>query len=669
MSYLDSQFEEFLKEPLSGESADTSSSTKHETNMEELSPAPRNFWWMKERPQAEKLRVETGVSSDSSQMERGQASVSATMKNIDVAKTHVTVSPNLSSSMAEFLEKEKLCNELRSSVSEADSPAVGFEFQGDDVTDDDIGSIMEQLSQLAGSADDSATDKSVEEILKEAEDLVRETSYSFSGLSDSSNLLDLPITRRLDRSTAVGLTPESKTSKKTDKRFITEEKGKKAQSSLNRASAVSASYRKMEVKSANLKMRDKGERLRGMSPRRTGSESGMEEFNGDNKFGDSRELAYSNTHDDIGARLSEIKVGSVISDSKSGKHLGNVSGSTRKERDSSKKDRTVTFEDGLHLFPKPTDTISKKHEDTVETSRKKLQQVESISNIKSGEISSENDALFALGSSAVQQSTRDASSATDDKRVDRVTKEVSVSAPLIQHGDMVTTPEAIFCLIDGEARNEVVPALQESEKNYSQDSDHSSLNIEKEMENIFGRDDSAGNTMVDLRGDVGTLFHKRDQSAVVEDSNVSEPALHVDKLKDASTMTSLEELLQEQSTSSQLKAKLESEEQGHKRQLDALKCKHEEEMFALKRDIYILNAKIADFEKQRESPLVQKGDGNRLIKDVAAKEHRIALLETELQQHEQLMLGYQRENIKLCQDMKKLKVCLAFVFLSPRLMA
>lgn len=78
---------------------------------------------------------------------------------------------------------------------------------------------------------------------------------------------------------------------------------------------------------------------------------------------------------------------------------------------------------------------------------------------------------------------------------------------------------------------------------------------------------------------------------------------------------------------------------------------------------------IADFEKQRESPLVQKGDGNRLIKDVAAKEHRIALLETELQQQEQLMLGYQRENIKLCQDMKKLKVCLAFVFLSPRLMA
>jgi hypothetical protein len=72
---------------------------------------------MKGRPQAEKFPTEivsnrrsiTGVSNDSSQMERGHATVSPTMRNIDIAKMPVTASPDLSSSMAEFLEKEKLC--------------------------------------------------------------------------------------------------------------------------------------------------------------------------------------------------------------------------------------------------------------------------------------------------------------------------------------------------------------------------------------------------------------------------------------------------------------------------------------------------------------------------------------------------------------------------------
>lgn len=33
-----------------------------------------------------------------------------------------------------------------------DSPGMDLEFPGEDVTDEEIGSIMEQLSQLAGSA-------------------------------------------------------------------------------------------------------------------------------------------------------------------------------------------------------------------------------------------------------------------------------------------------------------------------------------------------------------------------------------------------------------------------------------------------------------------------------------------------------------------------------------
>jgi hypothetical protein len=41
--------------------------------------------------------------------------------------------------------------------------------------------------------------------------------------------------------------------------------------------------------------------------------------------------------------------------------------------------------------------------------------------------------------------------------------------------------------------------------------------------------------------------------------------------------------------------KLESAEQEHKKQLDALKCQHEEEIFTLKKEVYILNAKVLYF--------------------------------------------------------------------------
>jgi hypothetical protein len=414
--------------------------------------------------------------------------------------------------------------------------------------------------------DDSAADRSVEEILKEAEDLVRETSNSFSGLSDSSDLLKLPITSGLVRSMAVGVKPESTTSTKmVNKHFITKGKGKEAQKSVNRVSTLSTTYRKVDSKLESSEVRYRGEQLRGMSPRR-----GMEEFSGD-MFSGSSQLTYSNTHDNIGARTDDVKVGSVISGSESEKHTGNYSGSISKEKSLLKKERTVTFGDSVHLFPKPTGSINKKQKNIVPTSSQKLQQVESIPNGQSDEISNKDDDMFALESAAVQRSTRDGLSATEDRRVDQLTKVMSVSPPLIQHGDVVGTPEAIFELIDSEVRNEVVATLQEPERSCSQDSDQSSLNIEKEMEKIFGHGDNAGNTM----DSVGASFPRKPRSVVQEESNVPEPSLGVDKSKDAITMTegsnrfveagdssvaahvaSLEkELHQERSTVLQLKSK------------------------------------------------------------------------------------------------------------------
>jgi hypothetical protein len=73
-------------------------------------------------------------------------------------------------------------------------------------------------------------------------------------------------------------------------------------------------------------------------------------------------------------------------------------------------------------------------------------------------------------------------------------------------------------------------------------------------------------------------------------------------------------------------------------------------------------SQVVDFEKAQESFAVGKGEGDSHVNDSAVREHRITLLETELQQQEHLMLGYQRENVKLCQEMKQLKVSLTFAF-------
>jgi hypothetical protein len=72
---------------------------------------------MKEKPQIGKMPTETisnrssfsGASGDGTRLEGGYATVSPRIKNIDVTKVSAAVSPDISSSMADFLEKEKLC--------------------------------------------------------------------------------------------------------------------------------------------------------------------------------------------------------------------------------------------------------------------------------------------------------------------------------------------------------------------------------------------------------------------------------------------------------------------------------------------------------------------------------------------------------------------------------
>jgi hypothetical protein len=77
---------------------------------------------MKERSQAEIIHTEvasnrTSISEaygDSPQMEGGSAIIPPTIRNVNVAEIPVVASPDISSSMAEFLEKEKLCKVVKS---------------------------------------------------------------------------------------------------------------------------------------------------------------------------------------------------------------------------------------------------------------------------------------------------------------------------------------------------------------------------------------------------------------------------------------------------------------------------------------------------------------------------------------------------------------------------
>jgi hypothetical protein len=328
-----------------------------------------------------------------------------------------------------------------------------------------------------------------------------------------------------------------------NKHFITEEKGKDGQSSITRPSTAPTTLKRINNKSAGWKMRDSDRSSALGSVHVTSGKidirPGVEEVSGD-KSGDSRQVVHSDVHGNIGARTDDgyTDVGSAVSGTKSAKRLGNYSGSTNKRKELLKKEKTVTFEDGLSLFSKSTSSINKKHESIVQSSSQKLHESGTVSKGRSDEVSNKGDNVFAVESATLPPSTEAGLFPRGEKHEDRRLSEVlPISPPLIQHGDTVGTPEAIFQLIDTEVRSEIVAALQESQKNSSQDSDHSSLNTEKEMKQIFGHGNIAGSTVVHSLDTARISFPKKPLSIVQEESSVSESSLGVDNLKDASTMT------------------------------------------------------------------------------------------------------------------------------------
>ncbi|KAJ9594116.1 hypothetical protein L9F63_014432 [Diploptera punctata] len=620
MSDLDLQFEEFLKEPLSttDESPDTNSSPK-QTDMKTKLPEPRTFWWMKPKVPTEPFSCKSSLSStsideklDSPQVDSNFVPTSPSPKSGSM-KPRASVSPDISSSMAEFLEKEKYCKELSSSISEVDSPGMDL----DDVTDDDIGSIMEQLSQLAGSGDDSAAEKSVEEILKEAEDLVRETSHSFSALSEGRDLLKVPTTPDLViRGQASDILPMPSLKSKSDR---SGEPSKDKRS--NRSSSAPPTARKT------------GERIaKGKGGRITGTKSSysirqtdlMTDKNGDNDVDSFRQNLLS-AADRIN---SNIQV---------------TSHSSSKAKDFARKEKTVTFNEDFVSSETEINNIPNTQVSSHILNARRSVSVESYLD--------KNSKGPPTGSSVLLNE------ASSRKR--KMTEIVSISPPLIQHGDVVGTPEAIFQLIDDEVRNEIAAALKETSRSNSNSDKESNepengdINFEEEFTH------EAGNNIIamDTLNNAGMGLRKQPLSVVLEESSMSEASSEAKNIKQIERLK--EELLKERNQIQQCKELLSTQEREHKKQLDSVRCKHEEEMFEVKKEVIVLNAKVGDLEKQQQSTSAKANDKE----EEAGKERRIALLEGELQQQEQLMLGYQRENVKLCQEMKQLRVSVTLTFL------
>jgi hypothetical protein len=328
------------------------------------------------------------------------------------------------------------------------------------------------------------------------------------------------------------------------KHFIMEEKDEDGQNSINRPGTVPTTLKRINNKSAGWKMKDKGEQLRGstlgsvhLTSGKTEIRPSVGEISGD-KFGDLRQVARSDIHENIGAITDDgyTDVGSVMSGTKSAKHLGNYSGSTNKRKDLFKKEKTVTFEDGPSLFPKSASSINRIRQSVVQSSSQKLCEDESISKVKSDEMSNKENSVFTVETVTLQRGTEGEQFARGEKHGDQLSEVLPVSPPLIQHGGTVGTPEAIFQLIDKEVRSEIVAALQESQKSSSQDSDHSSLNTEKEKKQVSDRGDTARSTMIHSLDSAGISFPKKPLSIVQEESSLSESSLGVDKLNDATTM-------------------------------------------------------------------------------------------------------------------------------------
>uniref|UniRef100_A0A0C9REV8 Centrosomal protein of 162 kDa n=1 Tax=Fopius arisanus TaxID=64838 RepID=A0A0C9REV8_9HYME len=163
---------------------------------------PERQWWLK--------RPETRLGSSSSRKSR-------------VKSVH---SPEGTSSMREFLEKERYCRVVHKNEAEGRDKddtlcdilaSAAFDKYPEDfenATDEDIGSFLEEMSKIAGALSPNSTrerskslssknpteeEKSVEELLQEAEKLVRENVSLSKSSSRSETLIPSPDNSKISK--------------------------------------------------------------------------------------------------------------------------------------------------------------------------------------------------------------------------------------------------------------------------------------------------------------------------------------------------------------------------------------------------------------------------------------------------------------------------------------
>nr|CAD7425756.1 unnamed protein product [Timema monikensis] len=552
--------------------------------------------------------------------------------------SNITDSPDVSSSMQEFLTKEKLCTSNVSDktvLSEGEREALETSFH-DNLTDDDLGNIMEQLSQLT----DDSSDKSVEEILKEAEELAKENAQNFKELSSSFRSISSHSLFQAKEDETISLKQTHETLKAEGilkpHNLINADTGVDNQGTTN---TVNSSSNKV-----CLKQEPSGDRKTSVSRAHP-----KQKYINDLQNSASTSVRKDKT------KITTNKIPNSIS------HIReNKSKDTRKSIQTSKEPKQASFPSSKCLNSSESTSINFKKAEVL-TSHQKSKTVLKKSktfgfedNFPVSVMSSEYSGADFVLNETYQPS---------HKNVDDFDNIPPPESSLVLEPENVSkTKELIHQLIDKEVHSEFDAVLKESGL-LTREREHSaqdSIGPTDESKHMLDDYDQALKDSIKLN-----IETKKPLSVVSEESSIdlSSNGYYGPEDKQQSNVESgnilnsqlnnlRKELLEERGKILVLKEEMESKEKHHLDKMNQLTQKYEKELFELKKDTLILTAKVTDYENQLS---LRDKNGDGVMSKMFGTDHRSALLEKELQQQEQLIQGCQRENIKLCQDIKHLK--------------
>nr|CAD7259240.1 unnamed protein product [Timema shepardi] len=669
MASVDEQFQSFLKEPLSSDDTQSSSSrvsSKHD--IKETPTTEPKFWWIKTKNE-QYINSEHILSSAVSNLKdtaNNPMNPDETLREdvlrlnkkggesqpIATNMSNIRDSPDVSSSMQEFLTKEKLCTSNVSDktvLSEGEREALETSLH-DNLTDDDLGNIMEQLSQLT----DDSSDKSVEEILKEAEELAKENAQNFKELSSSFRSMSSHSIFQAKEDETISLKQTHET--------LTAEGILKPHNPINANTGVNNQGTTNTVNSSSNKVCLK------------------QEPSGDRKTSVSRahpKQKYINVLQNTSVRKDKTKITTNKIPNSTSHIRENKNKDIRKSIQTSKEPKQASFPSSKCLNSSESTSINLKKAEVL-TSHQKSKTVLKKSktfgfedNFPVPVMSSEYS-----GADFVLNETYQASHKNVDDFDNIPPPESSLE---LEPENVSKTNELLYQLIDKEVHSEFDAVLKESGL-LTREREHSAQNSicptdvseQKSNESKQMLDDYAQALKDSIKLNIET---KKTLSVVSEESSIDlssngyygpedkqQSNVETGNILNSQLNNLRKELLEERGKILVLKEEMESKEKHHLDKMNQLTQKYEKELFELKKDTLILTAKVTDYENQLS---LKDKNGDGVMSKMFGADHRSALLEKELQQQEQLIQGCQRENIKLCQDIKHLKVGIAIsIFLA-----